>query len=75
MLRKGKHEAAGEQTDKVALSDAATRNWRTPPLDCLPAPRLTVATRVWMGVLCGYLLVAVALIACKVVTAALGGGS
>jgi len=43
-----------------------------PPLAELPQPRLTVATRAWMGVLRGYLVIAVLLMAWKVVQAALG---
>ncbi|WP_321883088.1 Nramp family divalent metal transporter [Paraburkholderia bannensis] len=41
--------------------------WRMPPLAELPAPNLTLAKRVWMGVLRGYLLVAVLLVIVKVV--------
>jgi Mn2+/Fe2+ NRAMP family transporter len=41
--------------------------WRMPPLDELPPPNLTLDKRVWMGVLLGYLLVAVALVIVKVV--------
>ncbi|WP_258171933.1 hypothetical protein [Burkholderia contaminans] len=38
-----------------------------PPLNDLPAPNLTLAKRVWMGVLRGYLLLAVGLVVLKVV--------
>ncbi len=41
--------------------------WRMPPLGELPAPQLTLSKRVWMGVLRGYLIVAVALVIVKVV--------
>lgn len=41
--------------------------WRMPPLDQLPAPNLTLTTRIWMGVLRGYLIVAVGLVVVKVV--------
>lgn len=41
-----------------------------PPLKDLPAPKLTVQTRVWMSVLRCYLIVAVALIAYRIVLAA-----
>jgi hypothetical protein len=47
--------------------------WRMPPLSELPAPRLTLGTRLWMGVLRGYLVVAVGLVAYKVVQVAIGG--
>jgi NRAMP (natural resistance-associated macrophage protein)-like metal ion transporter len=46
---------------------SARDTWRMPPLDELPPPNLTLAKRVWMGVLRGYLLVAVALVVVKVV--------
>jgi len=48
-------------------------DWRMPPVAELPRPRLTMATRAWMGVLRGYLVIAVLLVAWKVVQAALGG--
>jgi hypothetical protein len=38
-----------------------------PPLDQLPAPKLTLSKRIWMGVLRGYLIVAVCLVIVKVV--------
>ncbi|SMG00995.1 NRAMP family divalent metal transporter [Burkholderia singularis] len=41
--------------------------WRMPPLDTLPAPRITLSTRIWMGVLRGYLVLAVGLVIVKVV--------
>ncbi|TCK36503.1 NRAMP (natural resistance-associated macrophage protein)-like metal ion transporter [Paraburkholderia sp. BL8N3] len=45
----------------------ARDTWRMPPLGELPPPNLTLTKRVWMGVLRGYLLVAVALVIVKVV--------
>ncbi len=48
------------------------RNWRMPSLDQLSAPNLTLMTKLWMGVLRGYLLIAVALIGFKVFEAATG---
>ncbi|MBN3808050.1 NRAMP family divalent metal transporter [Paraburkholderia sp. Ac-20347] len=41
--------------------------WRMPPLAELPSPNLTLSKRVWMGVLRGYLLIAVILVIVKVV--------
>jgi NRAMP (natural resistance-associated macrophage protein)-like metal ion transporter len=41
--------------------------WRMPPLEQLPAATLTLGTRVWMGVLRGYLVIAVLLVIVKVV--------
>jgi NRAMP (natural resistance-associated macrophage protein)-like metal ion transporter len=45
----------------------ARNTWRMPPLDELPPPNLTLAKRVWMGVLRGYLVLAVVLVVVKVV--------
>lgn len=41
--------------------------WRMPPLDTLEPQNMTVATRVWMAVLRGYLVIAVGLVIVKVV--------
>jgi NRAMP (natural resistance-associated macrophage protein)-like metal ion transporter len=49
----------------------ARNSWRMPPLDELPPPRLTLAKRLWMGILRGYLLLAIALVIVKVVQMAL----
>jgi NRAMP (natural resistance-associated macrophage protein)-like metal ion transporter len=46
------------------------RGWRMPPLDRLAPLNMTLTTKVWMGVLRGYLLIAVGLIAFKIVQAA-----
>ncbi|WP_434663127.1 divalent metal cation transporter [Paraburkholderia sp. A3BS-1L] len=47
--------------------EGARDMWRMPPLVELPPPNLTLAKRVWMGVLRGYLLIAVILVIVKVV--------
>jgi NRAMP (natural resistance-associated macrophage protein)-like metal ion transporter len=54
------------------MTEHERRNWRMPTLDQLPAPHLTLMTKLWMGVLRGYLLVAVALIGFKIFEAATG---
>ncbi|KVF68488.1 manganese transporter [Burkholderia sp. FL-7-2-10-S1-D7] len=41
--------------------------WRMPPLDSLEPQKMTVATRVWMAVMRGYLAIAVGLVIVKVV--------
>ena len=56
----------------VAISDTDTANWRMPPLDQLKPLNLTLEKRVWMGVLRGYLIVAICLVAYKVARMALG---
>ncbi|HKN31223.1 MAG TPA: hypothetical protein VJY34_26445 [Roseiarcus sp.] len=45
-----------------------------PPLNRLPPPRLSLATRVWMGALRGYLVLAVALVVFRIVSMALRNG-
>lgn len=56
------HDARDAHVDR-----AARDTWRMPPLDALPAPRVTLSTRIWMGVLRGYLVLAVGLVIVKVV--------
>jgi Mn2+/Fe2+ NRAMP family transporter len=52
----------------AAENDArdARERWYMPPLDQLPAPALTLATRVWISALRAYLLIAVGLVIFKV---------
>ncbi|MBN3787213.1 NRAMP family divalent metal transporter [Burkholderia sp. Ac-20353] len=48
--------------------DRSLRNtWRMPPLDTLEPQVMTLSTRIWMGVLRGYLVIAVGLVIVKVV--------
>ena len=56
------------------LDRASRPVWRMRPLTQLVPARLTTATRVWMIVLRGYLLLAVGLVVVRVVQLALGGG-
>jgi NRAMP (natural resistance-associated macrophage protein)-like metal ion transporter len=58
---------SGDEPVAQAWPQGARDMWRMPPLDELPAPNLTLSKRVWMGVLRGYLIIAVALVAVKVV--------
>ena len=64
-LRRFRRETA--DVDVHAYPKGARDTWRMPPLDELPPPNLTLSKRVWMGVLRGYLLLAVALVIVKVV--------
>jgi Mn2+/Fe2+ NRAMP family transporter len=64
-IRKLRREAADVEVQ--THPKGARDTWRMPPLDELPPPNLTLAKRVWMGVLRGYLLLAVALVIVKVV--------
>jgi Mn2+/Fe2+ NRAMP family transporter len=65
-LRRESENSAARESE-FGLSKETRANWRMPPLDELPAPQLTMSKRVWMGVLRGYLIVAVALVIVKVV--------
>ncbi|RQS53227.1 MULTISPECIES: Nramp family divalent metal transporter [unclassified Burkholderia] len=49
------------------IDRALRATWRMPPLDTLEPQNMTVATRVWMAVLRGYLVIAVGLVIVKVV--------
>ncbi|WP_069265720.1 Nramp family divalent metal transporter [Paraburkholderia nodosa] len=63
------HDAA--PLNKPALKELRN-TWRMAPLEDLPAPQhLTLSTRVWMGVLRTYLVVAVGLVIVKVVQMAI----
>jgi NRAMP (natural resistance-associated macrophage protein)-like metal ion transporter len=66
LLFRGRH---GERTEDVVqtYSKEERDTWRMPPLDELPALKLTLSKRVWMGVLRGYLVLAVALFIVKLV--------
>jgi NRAMP (natural resistance-associated macrophage protein)-like metal ion transporter len=57
----------GEPAAVQAYPKDARKAWRMPPLEELPAPNLTLAKRIWMGVLRGYLVLAVGLVVVKVV--------
>ncbi|HEY2025022.1 NRAMP family divalent metal transporter [Paraburkholderia sp.] len=67
--RKVRGEPAAEPMR--AYSKESRNTWRMPPLDELPPPSLTLAKRMWMGALRGYLLIAISLVIVKVVQMAL----
>ena len=71
-LSQHRHATAGSETDEAILSDAQRRKWRMPPLNHLPPRQMTLSTKVWMGVLRGYLLIAVALIGLQIFESATG---
>lgn len=54
------------------LTEKERRNWRMPALDKLAPRQMTSSTKLWMGVLRAYLLIAVALIVFQIGEAALG---
>jgi len=49
--------------------------WRMPPLDQLPPPKLTLMSRVWMGVLRAYLVIAAGLLLVKLFHLATSGAA
>ncbi|WP_322012384.1 NRAMP family divalent metal transporter [Paraburkholderia sp. J12] len=65
--RKARRQRGNEGDATQTWQEGARDTWRMPPLDELPPPNLTLSKRVWMGVLRGYLLIAVALVVVKVV--------
>ena len=71
-LIQAKRDKAAGKTAEVKVHITDTANWRMPPLDQLRPLNLTVEKLVWMGVLRGYLIVAICLVAYKVVRMALG---
>jgi Mn2+/Fe2+ NRAMP family transporter len=62
----------GAPTAAGTVPDPGRVNWRMPPLAALPAPKLSLGTRLWMGVLRFYLVAAVILVVVKVVQLAVG---
>jgi hypothetical protein len=68
--------ALGRKTsdDRSVMWDPAFRLvWRMPPLDELPATRLTLLSRIWMFVLRGYLIVAGGLVLFRIFQLATAG--
>ncbi|RKP44334.1 NRAMP family divalent metal transporter [Trinickia fusca] len=64
------HTASNDGLDAAKRAKLRT-HWRMPPLEELEAPNVTLATRVWMGALRGYLVIAVGLVIVKVVQMAM----
>ncbi|MDE2287269.1 MAG: Nramp family divalent metal transporter [Burkholderiales bacterium] len=66
-LRPGAAASDDEASVPVQDIESQRATWRMPPLDQLPAPKLSLANRLWMGVLRGYLVIAVGLVIVKVI--------
>ncbi len=64
----------GEVAPVVAVGGPPKLAWRMPALARLAPPRLTVATRVWMGALRLYLVMAVGMVVVRVLQLAFGQG-
>jgi NRAMP (natural resistance-associated macrophage protein)-like metal ion transporter len=57
--------------EPAVVESIARNHWRMPPLSELPAGRLTVLNRIWVGVLRAYLVVATGMVIVRVVQLAL----
>lgn len=68
-IRKWATTVAGVAPDAVEIADRDT--WRMPPLDELPPGGLTLQNKIWMGVLCLYLVVAGGLVLARIVILAI----
>src|SRR6202011_4683712 len=55
------------------IVNVANDQWRMPPLDQLPPARLSLASRIWMIVLRGYLIAAGGLVLLRIFQLATGG--
>ena len=71
LVRRRTPVATDRDPDAAAARREARAEWRMPALDELAPPRLTLSTRVWMGALRVYLVVAVGLVIVKVVQIAI----
>jgi Mn2+/Fe2+ NRAMP family transporter len=72
LLRPRRNELALAGQVRPDEGRAVRATWRMPSLNELPAPNLSLAKKVWMGVLRGYLIVAVVMVALKVIQVAAG---
>jgi Mn2+/Fe2+ NRAMP family transporter len=68
--RKLEHENFGPPS---AAANVADDKWRMPPLEQLPPARLSLASRIWMIVLRGYLIVAGSLVLFRIFRLATSG--
>jgi len=66
LIRRGSLMAPSDRTGRAG--------WRMPPLDELAPARISLASRTWMIVLRGYLVLAVGMVIVRVVQLALGQG-
>jgi Mn2+/Fe2+ NRAMP family transporter len=72
MVAQGLRRRRGEPRAEVVDRSQQDR-WRMPPLDELAPARLSLASRLWMIVLRGYLVIAGGLVLVRIVELALGG--
>jgi len=62
-------------TGEIAIAPKPTRaqldNWRMPPLETLAPNSMSNGTKIWMGILRGYLIIAALMVAYKVILLAM----
>jgi Mn2+/Fe2+ NRAMP family transporter len=61
----------GEPAENAAAARILRKTWRMPPLAQLPPAKLSLAAKIWMGVLRGYLVLAGGLVLVRIVRLAL----
>src|ERR1700682_2290426 len=71
--RRSRRPEAGSIGSISRAVNAANDRWRMPPLDQLPPARLSLASRIWMIVLRGYLIAAGGLVLLRIFQLATGG--
>jgi len=65
----------GQDADDAPRPNLATRReWRMPPLATRDPARMSLSNRVWMMVLCGYLVIAAGMVIVRIVQLALATG-
>jgi hypothetical protein len=74
VLRLGAVTGVGQDDRRVWIDAFGRMIWRMPPLDQLPPAQLTPLTRIWLGVLRGYLVVAGGLVLWRIVELAIPRG-
>ncbi len=62
-----------EPAENAAAARILRHTWRMPPLEQLPPAKLSLAAKIWMGVLRAYLVLAGGLVLVRIVTLALHG--
>jgi NRAMP (natural resistance-associated macrophage protein)-like metal ion transporter len=71
----GRNGTKGEAGAEAMGIEASRAQWRMPPLDELAPAKLSLAAKIWMGVLRLYLVVAGGMVLIRIVSLAIGSGS
>ena len=70
----GRREEPANAAKRGGGSEGLRASWRMPPLEELAPAQLSLAAKLWMGVLRLYLVIAGGLVLIRIATLALGGG-